>query len=340
MKHLPQYIIEGIFDIEDNIKSTEVLDKQLIEDKDSDFWKFIHATCAQSMWLQKEAEINLDKKTLYTAEVGLDGSKNPLTCKYELTCDRLYIGNPSSIGPHPDPIKDGAGFSSITVKNNRTGNGAKIDGLCKEIEGLKLYVYGEAGGNNYGQVAISFGYDLKFKDSSITFMTKMGMLIYNGLIDFPDFGGLKSNADIISFYDASLYDHDGVKNKLNKFFGNGTFTTSKGDEKKTNIRNIVATANNKDKYGSIDPDSLVPVGKVSDLFDLKGLKEVEEIRMSNNNVEITFYKDDAQLDSFAKYTRLQGLSKYKGYTLDQMKELCAKCKTADGWYVKVMKKYL
>lgn len=339
MKHLAEFVYEGIFNVDDNINDTSVLDRDLIENPDSDFWKFM-TVCNVSTLFKPEVQFDVNRKELIipNTSISIDGKvKNPLTTKYDFECGEFYIGNPSSSGPHPKYIDDGAGFKSI--KCNRL----VIDGLGDGIKGFDFKI-GEqhlniSNGYSYPKAIINFaGSKLDIKDTSIEFLANPAVLRLNNVTSLPNLSGIKSNAGQIYIYDPSLFDH--LKSDFDNFFGSGEIECN-GITKKKNIRNIVAIANNKDKYGSIDPEQIIPVGKLSDLLDIKGFKDLNVIYFSNNNVEIKFVtpkrRDD--INQHAKYIRLNNLKKYKDYSMGTLVKMVEDCHTSDGWIVMVTKKY-
>ena len=353
MKHLPQYLLEGLFDSYDKLKNNpgalvnELADETRFKDKDSEFWEFLKLQTSSGIPMgptniQKAMEdednfnINIDTKIITLTgyyDVCIDGkTKNPMAQTYELRCGDFFIGNRTSSGPHPDPMTDGAGFNKIYCSR------LTIDDSCRKLDGFN-FIIRQNGTRLASFTRINWASDLDMTNSTIDFETNDKLITFEGCWDFPKLGGIESNATRIHIYDPGLFEHNDIKKKLDKFFGDGEIEAN-GIVKKKNIRNIVAIANNMRKYNSIDPSQIIPVGKVSDLLDLKGFKDVDIIDMGNNNVEIKFFKLSSPLSKehiirHARFVRMNNMAKYKDYSVDQMVELVEQCVTKDGWVVTV-----
>lgn len=334
-------ILEGIFDIEDNIANDQHLDELLFKDPDSEFWKFINIKYIYASRLLNygDASIDIDKDLITINDnninVELRTNKNPLSIPYDLKVSwGICIGDSKGSGPHPDKIINNAGFKSLTARR------FWIDGMCGEIKDCKFDIINE----NYlrhmsdGFVCVYWGDQLKFNNVEFNFEegTTAAVIKFDNLVGFPNLNGLKSNAKKLTLYSPSFFDYDDAKKKLEKFFGKGTFETFYGGTKNKTIRNIIAAANNPTKYGGIKPLTIAPEGTVEELFGtLKGLKNLEEINLSNNNVEIKFMKTLPK--NWVKFLQVtsQGARKFSTQELTDMFK-----KTNDGWYMTVQKKYL
>lgn len=341
MKHLKDHIYESIFDIEKNTQDTTVMDKMMFEDYNSDLWKFMTpmnlsgSKMSEWDWARRPKSIDTDKKIIDCEDmiISIDGKiDNPLTNKYTLICNEFYIGGRAAAGPHPEPMSDCAGFKNIVCNGK-----LQIDGMAEKLGGFVFDL-----NKDQSPVAhIDWAGDLDYFDAEFNFKRNDGILSFGYCWDFPDLKNVKSNCKRINIYSPSLFDNDNIKRKLENLFGSGEFTATNGfmsTPRKTSLRNIVATANNIKKYGVIDPCTLLPAGKVSDLIDLRGCKDVKVINMSNNNVEIKFVKDDSNGDvsRHARYLRINtGNRNPLQYYIDGLEE----SKTKDGWYVLIEKKY-
>ncbi len=342
MKHLSQYIIEGLFDIQNAIDKNPgtVLDDTLFNNIDSNLWKFCIPCLSNGEHVydlsEIEKSIDIGKGTIEIwSDVRLDTKyKNPLSKKYSLSCNMFYIGDPLGRGPHPEPVLDGAGFDEINC------DGVAIDGFCKKVDGFNFNIRAtNARGRLVYSARVNWASDVEITDTEFNFEYPNGWIIFNECSDFPELGGIKTNANCIKMYDPSLFDQSDIKTKLDKFFGNGEIIAN-GITKKKSLRNIVAIANNMRKYNSLDPRQIVPVGKVSDLLDLRGFKDLKEIHMYNNNVVIFFYRPGTEkIMHHARFVRMNNMKEFKDYSLDDMMDVVNQCTTADGWVVCIQPKY-
>lgn len=334
MKHLTQYIKEGLFDVEKNVSDTHELEKNMFEDPESDFWKFC-SPCLNNGWfvqdlVNKEIDINKNIITI-ESDVKIDTKyKNPFTNKYSLYCDNFYLGDPQGRGPHPEPVNDSAGFKDIHV-----AGGVRIDGMCEKLEGFK-FIIGDGNANlSRNSVRIYWVSDLDYFDADFKFKNDYNSaIICDGVLGWPNFKNVTSNAQIISMYDPSLYEHDNIKSSLDKFFGKGTMTAN-GITKTKSIRNIVAIVNNIRKYGALIPTEVIPEGKLSDLIDLRGFKNIKKVVLRNNNVHISFIKpnDNDTITRYARFIRMNNLKLYKDTPIDEIVNMVRQCQTKDGWIV-------
>ena len=341
MKRLPQFIKESLFDT-DLVTNTKDLDKAMFEDPNSDFWKFIIPngvlqTPFNAEFLVSKSNIDINRMTIdIPYALWITGHEaNPLTNEYDLRCQLFEIGRHNGMGPHPDPIKNTCGFKSITA------NCIQIDGLCKEIKDCDFHI-SEVQKGRACNVRFLFGDELKMNNVSIDFQTKDKIIACNDCTGLPSFKGLKSNVERISIYDPGIFDY--AKSELDKFFGSGKITTATGVVKNKSTRNIVAIANGLAKYYTCDPVEFKPVGKIGDLFDLSGLKDLNNISISNNNVIMMFFKVDdpdvkKNIENHAKYVRMNNLRAYKDQTIPDMYNRVLETKTTDGWVVCIEKKY-
>lgn len=332
MRHLPQCIYEGLFDVEKNIKDSHPIEKSLFEDPSSEFWKFCSPCLSngQQVWSidMVNKEIDIDKDTItFNSDVKIDTKyKNPFVNKYSLYCFNFYLGDPQGRGPHPEPVKDGAGFKDIHVSS-----GVRIDGMCEKMEGFKFII----GGEGLSTVRIYWASDLDYLDADFEFENEFNSAILcNGVYDWPNLKNVTSNAQIISIYDSSLFDKDAIKSSLDKFFGKGTVSAN-GVTKTKSIRNIVAIVNNIRKYGALIPTEVIPDGKLSDLVDLRGFKNIKKVVLRSNNVHISFIKptDKDVIQRHARFIRLNNMKLYKDTSIDELVEIVLKCQTKDGWVV-------
>ena len=355
MKHLKNYIYESIFD-NDIIQNTDELEKSLFNDYDSDFWKFLRPIWSGNVkyaiheWERINKSIDPQRKEIKldpggATEFSIDGKvSNPFPDKYSLYCPSFCIGSRTSSGPHPDPIADGAGFKEINC------NDLVIDGMAEKLGGFKFNITEWQANSRQGAGVVDihwasdldyFDAEINFPDSSYPTLEHKGLIRFGECWDFPNLKNITSNCEAINMYSPSLFDNSDIKNKLDKFFGEGEVSTFRGDVKKKNLRNIVAIANNLKKYGAYDQSNIKPVGKISDLIDLKGFKNVNMIKMSNNNVEIVFVKDNNEVNKslisrHARYLRINDNNREDmQYYIDKIKNST----TADGWAVLIEKKY-
>ena len=332
MKNLKDYIYEGIFDMDKNVSDTHEVEKLLFEDPHSDFWKFCFPCLSngQSVWAVDniEKKIDIDKDTItFESDVMIDTKyKNPFVNKYSLYCSNFYLGDPQGRGPHPEPVKDGAGFKDI-----HTSSGVRIDGMCEKMEGFKFII----GGVPRSTVRINWASDLDYFDADFKFENEFNSAILcDGVHDWPNLKNVTSNAQIVSMYDSSLFDQDSIKASLDKFFGKGTVTAN-GVTKTKSIRNIVAIVNNIRKYGALIPTEVIPEGKLSDLIDLRGFKNIKKIVLRSNNVHISFIKpdDNDAITRQARFIRLNNMKLYKDTPINELVDLVKQCQTKDGWVV-------
>ena len=331
-------ILEGIFDIEDNIANDQHLDELMFKDPDSDFWKFVNVknTDAERLLQYEQAVIDLDRDSITLfKDIELRTNKNPLSTPYDLEAASISIGDRNGSGPHPDKISNNAGFKNLLSLR------FYIDGMCGELKNCKFNVVERNPWRNMsgGSVKIYWGDQLKFNNVEFDFENtslNSGYLLFNNLTGIPDLHGLKSNVQSMSLYSPGFFDYDDTKKKLEKFFGKGTFETYGGDTKNKTLRNIVAVANNPSKYKCINPATIAPEGTVEELFgSLKGFKDLKLISLSNNNVEIKFQK--SLPFAWVKYLQVMSREAAKIPTAELSDRFK---KTADGWYVTVMKKYI
>ncbi len=343
MKQLTEYIYEGLFDVEKNVTDTHETEKILFTDTNSDFWKYckpVSSIGGRFLFLTPEElesciDINKDVIKLSGVDISLDTTvKNPFTNKYSLICNSFYIGDRTGRGPHPDPINNGGGFKDITVSNQLT-----IDGMCEKLGGFKFNIDTTAGGRQvagqYNSVIVWWADDLDYFDAEFNFINpKNSVLRLEHTQDFPDLKNVKSNTEIISIYNPSFFDCDGIKSKLDKFFGKGTVTAG-GVTKTKSIRNIVAIVNNMRKYGALIPTEVIPEGKLSDLIDVRGFKNIDKIIMRNNNVRLTFVKSNNEMAIMrqARFIRMNNMKLFKDTPIDELVSMVKQCQTKDGWVV-------
>ena len=333
MKQLTEYIYEGLFNVDKNISDTHEIEKSLFEDPDSDFWKFCTPCLSngQPVWAIERInkEINIDDDTItINSDVKIDTKYvNPFTNKYSLYCSNFYLGDPQGRGPHPEPVKDGAGFKNIHV----TG-GVRIDGMCEKMEGFKFII----GGEGRSTVRINWVSDLDYFDADFKFENEFNSAILcdGSVYDWPNLKNVTSNAQIISMYDPSLFDNDAIKSSLDKFFGKGTVTAN-GITKTKSIRNIVAIVNNIRKYGALIPTEVIPEGKLSDLIDLRGFKNIKKVVLRSNNVHISFIKpnDNDVIMRQVRFIRMNNMKLFKDTPIDELVSMVKQCQTKDGWVV-------
>jgi len=335
MKHLIQYIKEGLFDVEKNVSDTHELEKNMFEDPESDFWKFCYPCISNGrpVWSIKDIqkEIDVDKDTITIAsDIRIDTKyKNPFINKYSLYCKNFYLGDLQGRGPHPEPVKDGAGFKDIHVDG-----GVRIDGMCEKMEGFKFIIGGNANLSR-NTVRIYWASDLNYFDADFKFEDEFNSaIICDGVYDWPNLKNVTSNAQIISMYDPSLFDRDPIKSSLDKFFGKGTVTAN-GITKTKSIRNIVAIVNNMRKYGALIPTEVIPEGELSDLIDLRGFKNIKKVVLRNNNIYISFIKsnDNDAIMRQARFIRMNNMKLFKDTPIDELANMVRQCQTKDGWVV-------
>ena len=135
-------------------------------------------------------------------------------------------------------------------------------------------------------------------------------------------------------YEPGLFDRDSIKSSLDKFFGKGTITAN-GITKSKSIRNIVAIVNNIRKYGALIPTEVIPEGKLSDLIDLRGFKNIKKVVLRSNNVHITFIKPDNNdaITMHARFIRINNMKLFKDTPINELVDLVKQCQTKDGWVV-------
>lgn len=334
MKHIKDYIYEGLFNVDKNISDTHEIEKSLFEDPDSDFWKFCSPciSSGQPVWSVKDLnkEIDINKDTIkIESDVKLDTKYvNPFTNKYSLYCSNFYLGDPQGRGPHPDPIANGGGFKEINC------TGVAIDGFCEKLEGFKFNI-NPGSGRMSSVVRVRWASDLDYFDAEFNFESNvLPVLSLIDVRDFPDLKHVKSNATDINIYDCSFFDCDEIKSKLDKFFGKGTVTVN-GVTKTKSIRNIVAIVNNMRKYGALIPTEVIPEGSLSDLIDLRGFKNINKVTMRSNNVKMTFVKpnDKRTIERQARFIRMNNMKLFKDTPIQDLIDMVLKCQTKDGWVV-------
>ena len=335
MKHIKDYIYEGLFNVDKNISDTHEIEKNLFDDLDSDWWKYMKVYNGGDTdvitWgldgLVKEIDINKDEIHV-DANVGIDSSNNPFTNKYTLYCNNFHIGSPRFNGPHPDPIANGGGFKEINC------TGVTIDGFCEKLGGFKFNI--NPGNGRMSSVAkVGWASDLDYFDAEFNFESNvLPVLSLVDVRDFPDLKHVKSNATDINIYDCSFFDCDEIKSKLDKFFGKGTVTAN-GVTKTKSIRNIVAIVNNMRKYGALIPTEVIPEGSLGDLIDLRGFKNINKVTMRSNNVRMTFIKpnDKRMIERQARFIRMNNMKLFKDTPIQDLIDMVLKCQTKDGWVV-------
>jgi len=337
MKHLSQYVYEGIFNVDKNVTDTHEIEKSMFDDYNSDFWRYAqlvsingYTSFDKNYWDHVEKSIDIDKEIIDIPDYAVQLNtkmQNPFSNKYTLKCKCFFIGNPTSSGPHPEPINNGGGFKKICAQR------IQIDGFCEKLGGFDFDVMNEQRGSD--KPVIVWPDQLDYFDVSFNFKhPEASDIAFRYMDDFPDLKNVKSNTTQISLYDPSLFDGDSIKSKLEKFFGGGKIS-AKGIVKNKSLRNLIAVVNNIKKYGSVDPENYKPVGKVSDLLDLRGLKDLKKILIRSNNVDLIFVRKDLRRDieMAAKFLRLNNMAKYKDYKLDELVQVIENCKTDDDWIV-------
>ena len=345
MKHLPYFITESLFDTDIVEKTISV---SIIKDADSKFWQLLNITPDRAEvvladWKDVDDVNNSKCIDLTSLEIQRGGAYiiKSIEIKHEfpvfddklsIAFDNLTIGNRDGRGPHPTPMTHGLYFDKIFC------NTLSIDGFVSKLENFNFIIKNYSAHNKVG---IGFADTIEsFKNTTITFTNPEGWISCRSCIDFPQFKGLKTNACFLNIYDPSLFDR--AKDKLDKFLGSGTLT-SNGVVKKLNSRNLIAMANNVNKYPTTKP--FKPKGKMIDLMDLSGFKDIEQINLSNNNVSITFAKihtknGDSAIFQHAKYIRLNNMKEFKDISPETIRQWIYDCATDDGWCMFVEKQYL
>ena len=339
MKHLTQYILEGIFDMDKNVSDSHEIEKILFEDLNSDFWKFC-IPCLRDgspVWSLEniDKKIDIDKEIIsFNTDVRIDTNyKNPFTNKYSLRCMNFYLGNPQGRGPHPEPVDNGAGFKNIQV-----GSSVVIDGMCKKIKDFKFIIDNNTFINKHHPVpraVVNWASNLDYFGADFEFADESNSCVGLGDVHkWPNLDHVTSNAQMISMYDPSLFENDDIKSSLDKFFGKGTVTAN-GITKTKSIRNIVAIVNNMRKYGALIPTEVIPEGKLSDLINLKGFKNIKKVILRNNNVRITFVKptDETSIARQVRFIRMNNMNLFKDTPIDELTSMVKQCQTKDGWVV-------
>ena len=340
MKHLIQYIKEGLFDVGKNVSDTHELERNIFVDINSDFWKYckpvsgVGRLLASPEELESCIDINKNIIRLDGVDISLDTAiKNPFANKYSLICNSFYIGDRAGRGPHPDPISDGGGFKEITVSNQVT-----IDGMCEKLSGFKFNIDTTSDGRQVpknNSVMVWWSDCLDYFDAEFNFINQTNSVLrLEQAQDFPELKNVKSNAEIVTIYNPSFFDSDGIKSKLDKFFGKGTVTAG-GVTKTKSIRNIVAIVNNMRKYGALVPTEVIPEGKLSDLIDVRGFKNLDKIIMRNNNVRLIFVKSNnsAAIMRQARFIRMNNMKLFKDTPIDELVSMVKQCQTKDGWVI-------
>lgn len=337
MKHLPQYIKEGLFDAEKNITDTHELEKQMFEDKDSLFWQYITPFYPLSSINKLSPDtidkyIDIDKEVIRMPNIGvmLNNMDNPFANKYTLICSEFSIGLPNASGPHPDPVSDGGGFKEIHCGS------VHIDGFCEKLSGFNFVIKHNDRYHAGRKARIDWADQLDYIDASFQWEDNKDSVFTFATDTFPNLKNIKSNAQRISIYDPMFFEYSETKDKLDKFFGKGTITAN-GITKSKSIRNIVAMANNIRKYGSLNPEQITPEGSLKDLLDVRGFTDLKYITMRNNNVCITFCKptDDEFIKKQARFNRMNNLKELKDIPIDDIVNSIKTCQTKDGWVVVV-----
>ena len=338
MKHLTQYIYEGLFNVDKNISDTHEIEKNMFEDPESDWWKYcvpyLGNSPVRSEWnwnrITKEIDINKDIINMPDAVICIDSSHpNPFSNKYTLNCAQFIIGQPNAGGPHPEPLANGGGFKEVRA----TGK-VQIDGMCEKLGGFK-FVIDPSNGSTGGVVSVYWASDLDYFDADFRFIKPdTAVFSLKNVRDWPNLKDVTSNAKFISLYDSSFFDCDAIKTSLDKFFGEGTVTAN-GITKKKNIRNIVAIVNNMRKYGALIPTEVIPEGSLSDLLDLRGFKDLEMVTMKSNNVSIKFVKPTAKqfIERQARFIRMNNMKLFKDTPIEELVDMVKECRTKDGWVV-------
>ena len=336
MKHIKDYIYEGLFNVDKNIADTHEIEKNLFEDPKSDWWKYCvpwlgNAPVNEWAWDRVKKEIDIDKETITISDavVCIDSNNpNPFTNKYTLNCDGFVIGQPNSGGPHPGPLTNGGGFKEINC------TGLIVDGMCKTLKGFKFNI--DPGPQHMSSaVKINWADSIEDFDAEFNFQgNNVSVFSLRNIHSWPNLKNVKSNTNTISLYDSSLFDCDEIKSSLDKFFGTGTVTAN-GVTKKKNIRNIVAIVNNMRKYGSLVPTEVIPQGSLSDLLDLGGFKNLEKVTARSNNVKISFVKPDnkREIERQARFIRMNNMKLFKSTPMDELIDMVKECRTKDGWVV-------
>lgn len=334
MKHLPQYIKEGLFDAEKNITDTHELEKQMFEDKDSLFWQYLIPILPGSS-INKinpgtiDKSIDIDKEVIKMPNIGVmlnTDTNYPFVNKYDLICDEFSIGRPDASGPHPNPIDNGGGFKEI-----RCGY-VHIDGFCEKLSGFNFFIIPDNRHHAGRKVRIDWANQLDYFDASFQWTDNKDSVFTISADEFPNLKNVKSNAEKISIYDPMFFEYSDAKNKLDKFFGKGTITAN-GVTKNKSTRNIIAIANNIKKYHAIDPEQIIPEGSVKDLLDIRGFSDLKYIQIRNNNVCMTFCKsnDEEYIKRHARFIRMNNLNTFKDTPIEEIISLIKRCKTKDDW---------
>lgn len=137
------------------------------------------------------------------------------------------------------------------------------------------------------------------KNLNINFQesTKKSCIRVNNTIDELEFKNVKSNANVLHFYDPFMFDEfDDIAAKIFEFPQMCNIDDKNKGEVKIAVKNfkkVKAICNNQKRYSLIDDPLLVlkKGAKLNDMIDIKKFSDLEVVTFADNNVELIFQKE-------------------------------------------------
>lgn len=170
-----------------------------------------------------------------------------------------------------------------------------------------------------------FANPTSLKNLNINFQesAKKSCIRVNSTIDELEFKNIKSNANVLHFYDPFMFDEfDDIAAKIFEFPQTCNIDDKNKGEVKVAVKNfkkVKAICNNQKRYSLIEDPLLVlkKGAKLSDIVDIKGFSNLESVTFADNNVELIFQKEKQR-----RYLACMPYSQMENPP-----------KTADGFYV-------
>lgn len=137
------------------------------------------------------------------------------------------------------------------------------------------------------------------KNLNINFQesTKKSCIRVNNTIDELEFKNVKSNVNVLHFYDPFMFDEfDDIAAKIFEFPQTCNIDDKNKGEVKIAVKNfkkVKAICNNQKRYSLVDDPLLVlkKGAKLNDIVDIKGFSNLESVTFADNNVELIFQKE-------------------------------------------------
>jgi hypothetical protein len=216
----------------------------------------------------------------------------------------------------------GAELSPNTTFKNIICSKFEVEDWGMRIKDINIEIKYNKGMNS---LMCYFANPTSLKNLNINFQesTKKSCIRVNSTIDELEFKNIKSNANVLHFYDPFMFDEfDDIAAKIFEFPQTCNIDDKNKGEVKVVVKNfkkVKAICNNQKRYSLVEDPLLVlkKGAKLSDIVDIKGFSNLESVTFADNNVELIFQKEKQR-----RYLACMPYSQMENPP-----------KTADGFYV-------